>query len=455
MGASHTGDEVIERNSGIVRTLSWAPLAVTAVVVVFAATSLVDARSDVRDALVEQVRARDRAGAMIALRAALLDAETGQRGYLLTGDPDYLGPFEDGSARLEGVVKRAFDPALRLGLTEPESETRLRALIDDKMAELRETIALHDAGDREGALALVKTDRGRLDMDAIRATVETTIDAELGQREAAVARVEEARGRVTRTLTILLALMGVMLVWTMANAARARRTALAERSLVLSEQARERIETLAHELDHRMKNIFTVVSGLLRQTARGRSEEVRDYAEAMDGRLVSMSHAYSMTRQLGEARTMKKREIVDRVVRGQILAGHALSVDGPALTVNERAVTPLALVLHELTTNALKYGAWKSEVPPARSGVNDNAAGPDAPEDAGVRVAWSFEGNETFALTWHERAGPAPRGGEADEGFGSRLMRNCARQLGGGIEREWTEDGLRVTLRAPVTAVAA
>ena len=444
----------MDHKDTILKTLSWVPLAVLAVIAFVAATTLIDSRSDVRDALAEQNRSRDRATALIALRTALLDAETGQRGYLLTGNPDYLDSFAASSARLDGVLADAFDPALQPGGAATDTEARVRGLVARKMDELDETLALHDAGQRDAALALVNTDQGKVDMDRLRAVLETSIETETAVHEASLVEVGAARSRVARAFTLLLALMGVLLVWTLANATRARRTALAERSLVLSEQARERVETLAHELDHRMKNIFAVMSGLLRQTARGKSEAVRLYAENLDGRLISMSHAYAMTRQLGEARTMTNAELVDKVVRGQILPSHSLSVDGPPLTIRERAVTPLALVLHELTTNALKYGAWRGEAVPTGVPMNDNRNTPDDSADIapGVRVEWNFAPGQDFELTWSESATHASASSE--EGYGSRLMRNCARQLGGEFQREWTPEGLRVSLRAPAESVA-
>ena len=453
----------------LMRALAWLPLLLTVLLTVAAAGTLVASRANVRANLVEHDQARTQARALTDLRTALLDAETGQRGYLLTANPRYLEPSRRGSARVDAALDTVLGGSGSTDTLPPGFAGELRASVDAKIAELRETLRLHDAGQRDAALALVNTDAGQRDMERIRSILETAIDTQEALANSALARVTAARERVALTLIALLVLMSILLVWTLANAASARRAALAERSLALSEEARERIELLARELDHRMKNIFAVASGLLRQTARGKGEDVRRFAESVDGRLVSMSHAYQMTRPLGEPRTLTGRQIVDEVVRGQILDGHGFEVGGPPVTVVEDAVTPIALVLHELTTNALKYGAWRdgdvdgNGDEPSR-GSNDNADTRESVTAAlpGVRVSWRTEAAGDFVLDWDEtlpapNAANVPEGDDsaASEGFGSRLMRNCARQLGGELRREWQDGALRVSLRAPRERVVA
>jgi two-component sensor histidine kinase len=96
--------------------------------------------------------------------------------------------------------------------------------------------------------------------------------------------------------------------------------------------------------------------------------------------------------------------------------------------VGEAAATGLALVVHELATNAMKYGALS--VP---TGTLDLSSQPDG---------------DDIVLTWLERGGPAVSAPGGSEGFGSKLVRrSVARQLGGSIDHDWSEDGLIVTLR--------
>ncbi|WP_123834266.1 CHASE3 domain-containing protein [Methylobacterium currus] len=109
---------------------------------------------------------------LMQVLADLLDSETGQRGYLLTGDPAFLVPYTAGQARIAAELP-VLDAELRAS---PTQEARLRALrpaIDRKFAELDRTLALDRAGDRDGALALVRAGEGKAEMDGIRRIIES------------------------------------------------------------------------------------------------------------------------------------------------------------------------------------------------------------------------------------------------------------------------------------------
>jgi CheY-like chemotaxis protein/CHASE3 domain sensor protein len=119
------------------------------------------------------------------LLSRLKDAETGQRGYLLTGKDEYLQPFMDARAELPGIVANT----RKLVVDAPEQADRvmqLDGLIDRKLTELAQTIELHQAGKADEALAIVLTDRGKDVMDQIRAqavAIRTTELAALTQRQ--------------------------------------------------------------------------------------------------------------------------------------------------------------------------------------------------------------------------------------------------------------------------------
>lgn len=108
---------------------------------------------------------------LMQVLADLLDSETGQRGYLLTGDPAFLVPYTAGQARIAAEL-----PVLEAELrSSPPQEARLAALrpaITRKFAELDRTLALDRAGDRDGALALVRAGEGKTEMDEIRRIIE-------------------------------------------------------------------------------------------------------------------------------------------------------------------------------------------------------------------------------------------------------------------------------------------
>jgi signal transduction histidine kinase/CheY-like chemotaxis protein len=108
--------------------------------------------------------------------STLKDAETGQRGYLLTGKDAYLEPYEAARARL-GNDLAAAQVALAAVDGQTASLSRVLTLTDDEVAELSEPIALHNDGRQADALALIETGRGKATMDAIRAEIGTLIEA--------------------------------------------------------------------------------------------------------------------------------------------------------------------------------------------------------------------------------------------------------------------------------------
>ena len=114
--------------------------------------------------------------------------------------------------------------------------------------------------------------------------------------------------------------------------------------------------------------------------------------------------------------------------------GSLRALDGVSLVVPGRHAVPLGLVLHELVTNAVKYGAWA-----APGGVLD--------------VRWHCDEAQTVRLLWQERnAVPmvVPEGGKpAREGFGSALIRSSERQLGGTIARRFRPEGIEVEITFP------
>ena len=150
------------------------------------------------------------------LLARVKDAETGQRGFLLTGDERYLEPYVNAQAALTGELAQARD----LLAGSAEQRQRLDALAEaeaQKMAELGETIDLRRKGDVDGALAIVRTDRGKAVMDRIRALLAEMAQAERGalsvqqaEADAAAARTSQVTGLGSLVLLVLIVSAGVM-----------------------------------------------------------------------------------------------------------------------------------------------------------------------------------------------------------------------------------------------------
>ncbi|MFZ4410414.1 MAG: sensor histidine kinase [Paracraurococcus sp.] len=198
-------------------------------------------------------------------------------------------------------------------------------------------------------------------------------------------------------------------------------------------QAEEAHELLAGEMSHRVRNLLLIATQLARITSRsaGTAEEM---ARELIRRLGALGRAHELARP-GPGRKAEAALLGDLLT---VLLQPYDESDGsvgrirvsvPRLEVGESAATTLALVVHELATNSLKYGALSVE-----AGSLDLAC--TTPDEAEV------------VLVWTERGGPPVEAPAAPAGFGSDLIRRgMAHQFGGGISFDWSREGVIVTLR--------
>ncbi|SMH43243.1 PAS domain S-box protein [Azospirillum agricola] len=206
--------------------------------------------------------------------------------------------------------------------------------------------------------------------------------------------------------------------------------------LTSRKRAEEDRQLLVRELNHRVKNLFAVAVGMVAMTART-SAGVRDMADALTGRLLALARAHDLIRPAvtGETATTDGTtllELMQAVITPHLVKGsNSLHLDGPHVHAGAAAATSLALTLHELATNAAKYGALSSV-------------------QGTLTVSWLIEGGALIVL-WQESGGPAVQGPPSRRGFGSQLMHmSIASQLGGRISHEWCSAGLRVALLIPI-----
>lgn len=153
------------------------------------------------------VHTKDVSLALEQTLSVIRDAETGQRGYVLTGRADYLQPYEEASATLT----RKFDLLRSLLAFDPAASVRLAdlsSLAQAKMTELSETIALEQKGNHAGAIAVVMSGRGKATMDAIRGEIEAMQAGEEKKLAVQLEAETKARDSMTRAvvLTTLLAI---------------------------------------------------------------------------------------------------------------------------------------------------------------------------------------------------------------------------------------------------------
>lgn len=197
----------------------------------------------------------------------------------------------------------------------------------------------------------------------------------------------------------------------------------------------EQLELASSELSHRIKNIFAVVSGLIGLSVRD-FPEAKPFAEDLRERIMSLGRAHDYARPQGKdagagAQAATVLGLVDQLLRPYQLEGHRrILIEGDDPPLSDRAATPISLAVHELATNAAKYGAFSV------SGGQ-------------VRVRGELSGDR-FTLHWIERGGPPPNE-PRNFGFGTKLVDVSLRQqLRGELVRRWKPEGLEVCVSAPV-----
>ena len=200
-------------------------------------------------------------------------------------------------------------------------------------------------------------------------------------------------------------------------------------------------ELLSQELSHRIKNIFAVVSALVALSAR-QFPEAKAYAASLRTRINALARAHEFVRP----HTETSRPTVGSMTLHAFLAAlfkpyvdgtgaPRVRVTGDDAVFDDQAATSVALLFHELATNASKYGALSVE-------------------GGRVDLLTRSEGDR-FVLTWSELDGPRIERPPAASGFGSSLTQMSVEgQLGGRLERSWEPGGLKVTALLPATALS-
>lgn len=185
-------------------------------------------------------------------------------------------------------------------------------------------------------------------------------------------------------------------------------------------------DILLAETRHRMKNLMAMVRSLANQTeTRGRTAE--DYRGSFIGRLEALMIAQDFITANGSSADLAA--LVDETVK-PIAGSRALIDAANPVRLSEFLVMPVSTVLHELATNALKYGALSHP-------------------GGAVHIAWKtepHEGGEHLILRWQERGGPAVSP-PARQGFGTKLITYTCKAEGGDASFDFDPEGLRVELR--------
>lgn len=204
------------------------------------------------------------------------------------------------------------------------------------------------------------------------------------------------------------------------------------RDITAIKEAEQRQRLLALELKHRMKNTVAMIQAIANQTIRG-GPEVDAIKEAFVARLSTMATAQDLLTQTVWAKASLA------VLVEEALKGHSdlsrFRIQGPAVELSSKTALAMALALHELATNATKYGALS--------------------QDGGrIDVTWSATDGE-FGFEWRESGGPHVEP-PTRRGFGSRMIeRALAGYFSGTAGMDYQQTGLVFSLRGPLEALTA
>lgn len=217
---------------------------------------------------------------------------------------------------------------------------------------------------------------------------------------------------------------------------------VAERTEELSLEIEERRKTetelalLSSELDHRVRNVFSIVLALIRLSRRSDGVEL-DSAQ-LKQRIFALAEVHSHLNR-GNWQETEVGALVELALRpyNSKEAQGAVTIGGPQVALTAQQAEYLYLALHELATNAAKYGSLSSS-------------------DGKLEVLWNIEKAQdamVLVLTWREQGASVPPATETHTGFGSQLIQTVAAALKGIFKREFVQDGVQAELSFEVASV--
>ncbi|MGC1303039.1 MAG: HWE histidine kinase domain-containing protein [Caulobacteraceae bacterium] len=351
-------------------------------------------------------------------------------------DLDY-SPVLDEQGRPAGVIAIVVETTERVQTEQRlrDSERRLRALVNATSdvvyrmsADWREMQAL----DGRGFIADTDTPRFAW-MDAYlfpedQAQIQEAIQAALRskgvfQLEHRVRRVDGTAGWTFSRAIPLLDDQGEIVEWFGAASDVTERR-----------RSEQHLRLVVNELNHRVKNNLAMTQAIAFQTFRS-AEDLEQAKINFSARVVALAQANDLlTGERGVGVSL--RGVIDQALRPHDPRDDRFRVEGPPLQLTAKTALALSMALHELATNALKYGAWSADT--GRIEVTWTRYAPD-------------EGGDRLHLEWREREGP-PVTPPARRGFGSRLIeRGLAAEMGGEVEMLFQPDGLACIIDAPLT----
>lgn len=199
---------------------------------------------------------------------------------------------------------------------------------------------------------------------------------------------------------------------------------------------RAQLRLLNRELNHRVRNLFSIVLALITMTSRNETD-TREMAENLRMRILALASAHSIGMSDDESTPIPFRTLLENMLQPFAGSRDQIDLEGEDVMLPQRQVTPLCLVLHEMAVNAAKHGAWSEHA-----------------TDGQMVLRWSTrkeaDGDRIFALDWCETGLQGTPDLESRKGFGSRLINQSLRQLSGTLERQVEFGRLRTRIEFSV-----
>lgn len=380
-----------------------------------------------------------------ALLTTALEAETSQRGYLLSGEAGYLMPYSGKRAQFaqELATLREHVGQQANSVLQREALDRVAEASDRRFDLMDQGIAARARNDLPAAITIIESGDGKAAMDSIRAEIDAIRSGEQARLSTAFAQARALQDKTAAGLGMLLLVTLVALISASVLGRRAIQAEAAARLAHDLRTERDRADLVSRELSHRVKNLFAVIMSIVSTTGRAETD-AREAARKIRERIQALSRAHVLSGGQDAARAARLGDLVRAIVLPYVPQGREVALDGPEIWLSADRVTPVGLILNELATNSLKYGAWTSPT-------------------GTLSIAWAFDGThqeadgETkdggtknlapFRLIWTETLREGGVSDPARHGFGTQMIELSAAQAHVEVSRDWREDGLTVVLR--------
>lgn len=245
-------------------------------------------------------------------------------------------------------------------------------------------------------------------------------------------QVQSAQGNTLTSMSMLTLLFGLAVASLSMLIARLL-TQQAQEDLAAIEYYAEQNSirnSLTRELNHRVKNTLANVLSIIALTRR-RTDNLEEFAQGLDGRIRALSATHDLLTQSEWGTTPLRQVLVTEMAPYASADRSMIELDGPDVELAPNDALSFGLAIHELATNAAKYGALST--------------------DGGkVGISWRREADDTVTVEWRERGGPKVPA-DRPRGFGTELIeRIVAHELRHPVELDFAEEGVRCVLRVPV-----